>query len=90
MPLRAFFDKRALADLFYPGHAKEVTAMWYRIFVLSMIVFFIGMLPVLAGEFVIPSWSPITSVVGGSIAALGGIAGAVSGIAVVLTTDFNA
>ena len=64
--------------------------MWYRIFLLSMVVFFIGMMPVLAGEFVFPQWSPVTSVVGGSIAGLGGLAGAVSGIAVVLTTDFNA
>ena len=46
--------------------------MWDRIFLLSMVVFFVGMLAVLAGEFVVPGWSPVTSVVGGSIAGFGG------------------
>ena len=63
--------------------------MWDRIFILSMVVFFIGMVAVLAGEFVVPSAQPVTSVVGGSIAGLAGIAGAVSGIVLVLTTDFG-
>ena len=64
--------------------------MWYRIFLLSMIVFFVGMLAVLAGEFVNPDWSPVTSLVGGSIAGVAGLTGSVSGIVVVLTTDFSA
>ena len=63
--------------------------MWDRIFILSMVVFFIGMVAVLAGEFVVPSAQPVTSVVGGSIAGLAGIAGALSGIVLVLTTDFS-
>ena len=63
--------------------------MWDRIFILSMVVFFIGMVAILAGEFVVPSVQPVTSVVGGSIAGLAGIAGAVSGIVLVLTTDFG-
>ena len=63
--------------------------MWDRIFILSMVVFFIGMVAILAGEFVVPSVQPVTSVVGGSIAGLAGIAGAVSGILLVLTTDFG-
>lgn len=63
--------------------------MWERIFLLSMVVFFVGMLAVLAGEFVVPVWSPVTSVVGGSIAGFGGLASAVSGIVLILTTDFS-
>lgn len=63
--------------------------MWDRIFILSMVVFFIGMVAVLTGEFVVSSVQPVTSVVGGSIAGLAGIAGAVSGIVLVLTTDFG-
>ena len=63
--------------------------MWDRIFLLSMVVFFVGMLAVLAGEFVVPGWSPVTSVVGGSIAGLGGLASAVSAIVLILTTDFS-
>ena len=63
--------------------------MWDRIFILSLIVFFIGMLAVMAGEFVMPSWSPVTSVVGGSVAGLGGLAGSVSGIVLIFTTDFS-
>ena len=63
--------------------------MWERIFLLSMVVFFVGMLAVLAGEFVVPDWSPVTSVVGGSIAGFGGLVSAVSGIVLILTTDFS-
>ncbi len=63
--------------------------MWDRIFILSMVVFFIGMVVVLTGEFVMPDWEPVTIVIGGSVAAFAGIAGAVSGIVLVLTTDFR-
>lgn len=63
--------------------------MWDRIFILSLIVFFIGMLAVMAGEFVMPNWSPVTSVVGGSVAGLGGLVGSVSGIVLIFTTDFS-
>ncbi len=63
--------------------------MWDRIFILSMVVFFIGMLVVLTGEFVMPDWEPVTIVIGGSVAAFAGIVGAVSGIVLVLTTDFR-
>ena len=64
--------------------------MWDRIFILSMVVFFVGMVVVLTGEFIMPSWESVTIVVGGSVAGLAGIAGAVSGIVLVLTTDFRA
>ena len=63
--------------------------MWDRIFILSMVVFFIGMVVVLTGEFVMPGWEPVTTVLGGSVAAFAGITGAVSGIVLVLTTDFR-
>ena len=62
--------------------------MWDRAFILSMVVFFLGMVVVLTGQFVMPNWEPVTTVVGGSVAGLAGIAGAVSGIVLVLTTDF--
>jgi hypothetical protein len=64
--------------------------MWDKIFILSMVVFFVGMVVVLTGEFVMPNWEPFTTVLGGSVAGLSGIAGAVSGIVLVLTTDFRA
>ncbi len=64
--------------------------MWDRIFLLSMVVYFVGILALLTGEFVVPDWSPITSVVGGSIAGLGGLVSAVSGVVLVLTTNFRA
>jgi hypothetical protein len=54
-----------------------------------MVVFFVGMVVVLTGEFVMTDWERITAVVGGSVAGLAGIAGAVSGIVLVLTTDFR-
>ena len=63
--------------------------MWDRIFLLSLVIFFTGMLAVLAGEFVVPSVQPVTAVVGGSIAGLAGLSGAVSGIVLILTTDFG-
>jgi hypothetical protein len=63
--------------------------MWDRIYILSMVVFFVGMVVVLTGEFVMTDWERITAVVGGSVAGLAGIAGAVSGIVLVLTTDFR-
>ena len=63
--------------------------MWDRIFLLSVVVFFIGMLALMAGEFVVRDWSPVTSVVGGLIAGCGGLASAVSGIVLIMTTDFR-
>lgn len=63
--------------------------MWDRIFILSMVVFFVGMVAVLAGEYVITDVRPITAVVGGSIAGIASIAGAVSGIVLIFTTDFS-
>ena len=63
--------------------------MWDKIFILSMAVFFIGMVAVLAGELVATDLRPFTTVVGGSVAGLAGIAGAVAGIVLVLTTDFR-
>ena len=63
--------------------------MWDRIFILSMVVFFVGMVAVLAGEFVVTNVQPITAIVGGSIAGAAGIAGAVSGIVLIFTTDFS-
>lgn len=63
--------------------------MWDRIFLLSVVVFFVGMLAVLAGEIVMTGWSPVTLPVGGLIAGLAGLAGVVSGIVLILTTDFR-
>ena len=47
--------------------------MWDRLFILSMVVFFVGMVVVLTGEFVMPDWEPVTIVIGGSVAAFAGI-----------------
>ena len=56
---------------------------WDRIFLLAIVVYFVGMLAVMAGEFVMPGWKPVTSVVGGSIAGIGGLACAVSAIVLI-------
>ena len=63
--------------------------MWDRIYILSTVVFFVRMLVVLTGEFVKPDWERVTGIVGGSVAGLSGIAAAVAGIVLVLTTDFR-
>lgn len=61
-------------------------AMWERIFLLSAVVCFIGILILLAGGLVITDWEPITSPVGGSIAGIGGLASIVSGLVLIFTT----
>lgn len=63
--------------------------MWDRIFLLSVVVFFLGMLAVLTGEVVVRDWSPVTLVIGGSVAIFGGLVSAVSGIVLILTTNFR-
>lgn len=60
--------------------------MWERIFLLSVVVYFIGILALLAGEYVVPGWRPVTSIVGGSIAGVSGLACVVSGVVLILTT----
>ena len=63
--------------------------MWDKVFILSMVVFFVGMVVVLTGDFIMPNWEPVTTAVGGSVASLAAVAGAVSGIVLILTTDFR-
>ena len=65
--------------------------MWDRIFLTSLVVFFIGLLAVLAGEIVITGSSSFTLiVVGGSVAGLAGLIWSVSALALIFTTDFSA
>ena len=65
--------------------------MWDRIFLTSLVVFFIGLLAVLAGEIVITGSSSFTLVVvGGSVAGLAGLIWSVSGLVLIFTTDFSA
>lgn len=61
-------------------------AMWERIFLLSLVVYFIGILILLAGGFVITDWEPVTTPVGGSIAGISALAGIVSGLVLVFKT----
>ena len=60
--------------------------MWERIFLLSLVVHFIGVMILLAGGLVLTHWEPVTSPVGGSIAGIGGLAGIVSGLVLVFNT----
>ena len=60
--------------------------MWERIFLLSLVVYFIGILILLAGGFVLTDWEPVTTPVGGSIAGISGLAGIVSGLVLVFNT----
>ena len=65
--------------------------MWDRIFLTSLVVFFIGLLAVLAGEIVITGSSSFTLiVVGGSVAGLAGLIWSVSALVLIFTTDFSA
>ena len=64
--------------------------MWDRIFLTSLVVFFIGLLAVLAGEIVITGSSSFTLVVvGGSVAGLAGLIWSVSALVLIFTTDFS-
>ena len=74
--------------LLYPSKGK--VAMWDRIFMLSVIVYFVGMLTLLTGEYLIPGWSPVAVPVGGVFAGAGGLGSVVSGIVLILATDFSA
>ena len=65
--------------------------MWDRIFLTSLVVFFIGLMAVLAGEIVITGSSSFTLVVvGGSVAGLAGLSWSVSALVLIFTTDFSA
>ena len=65
--------------------------MWDRIFLTSLVVFFIGLLAVLAGEIVITGSSSFTLiVVGGSVAGFAGLIWSVSALVLIFTTDFSA
>ena len=65
--------------------------MWDRIFLTSLVVFFIGLLAVLAGEIVITGSSSFTLiVVGCSVAGLAGLIWSVSALVLIFTTDFSA
>ena len=64
--------------------------MWDRIFLTSLVVFFIGLLAALAGEIVNPGSSSFTLVVvGGSVAGLAGLIWSVSALALIFTMDFS-
>ena len=60
--------------------------MWYRIFLLSIIAYLIGMLALLTGEYLLPALGLVTLPVGGSLVGLGGIVAVVSGIILILAT----
>ena len=62
--------------------------MWDRIFLLSLVVHFIGVLIMLMGHFVVPGWgpAPVAVTVGVFIAGGGGLVGIVSGLALVFKT----
>ena len=65
--------------------------MWDRIFLTSLVVFFIGLLLALAGEIVITGSSSFTLiVVGGSVAGFAGLIWSVSALVLIFTTDFSA
>ena len=64
--------------------------MWDRIFLTSLVVFFIGLMAVLAGEVVITGSSSFTLVVvGGSVAGLAGLIWSVAALVLIFTTDFS-
>ena len=64
--------------------------MWDRIFLTSLVVFFIGLMAVLAGEVVITGSTSFTLVVvGGSVAGLAGLIWSVAALVLIFTTDFS-
>ena len=52
---------------------------------LSAVVYCIGMIVLMAGEFVLTGWQPTSAVVGGSIAGIGGIVFVVSALVLIFT-----
>ena len=62
--------------------------MWERIFLLSVVVYFIGVLVILMAHFVVPDWglAPVAVAVGGLIAGGSGLVGIVSGLVLVFKT----
>ncbi len=60
--------------------------MWDRIFLISVVVYFIGVLIMLASHFLAPGWGPVPVAVGAFIAGFGGLACVVSGLVLILTT----
>ena len=60
--------------------------MWDRIFLISVVVYFIGVLTMLASYFLVPGWGPVPLTVGAFIAGIGGLACVVSGLVLILTT----
>ena len=60
--------------------------MWERTFLLSVVVYFIGVLTMLVSHFLMPGWGPVPVAVGAFIAGAGGIVCVVSGLVMILTT----
>lgn len=58
--------------------------MWYRAFITSNIVFFLGIFIFLFGEHLLPGLASYTLPMGALVSGMAGLAGAVSGIALIL------
>lgn len=57
--------------------------VWLFISMLSALVYCVGMIVLMAGEFVLTGWQPTSAVVGGSIAGIGGLVFVVSILVVI-------
>lgn len=57
----------------------------FGILMLSAWVYFIGMTVLMAGELVMTGWQPTSTVVGGSIAGIGGLTFVVSALVLIFT-----
>lgn len=64
--------------------------MWYRAFIASNIVFFLGIFVFLMGEHLLPDLGHFTLPAGALLSGMSGLVGAVSGIALIVAPDDRA
>lgn len=63
--------------------------VWLFIGLLSLVVYHVGMAVLLAGELVLTGWQPTSTIVGGSIAGIGGLACVVSALVLIFTIPLS-
>ena len=64
--------------------------MWYRVFIASNVAFFLGIFTFFFGEFLIPAIASFTMPAGALLSGGAGLAGGVSGIALILAPNDRA
>ena len=61
--------------------------MWYRTFIASNIIFFLGIFIFFTGDYLLPSLAAVTLPAGAFLSGTAGLVGAVSGLVLIWTPD---